>query len=322
MDPAPPRHAARRARAAGLDARGGSRAGPRRRARARDAQALARAPLPSGAAESFAYSQYALGHACDQSARWLSSHEPFLTDYAFGCEPYLLYNRRAAPRLWEMFVAYGKDRVSFTYELAARGFVFVVQPDAFVVHHRTPVAPSQQGRAYGHEPEAWMVGESCWPDFENRVRIKYRYRAGWCTQSGIGRDVNFSIVNDSVVCVAQAENLCVLNCRPAVARWQGAKVAAMRRAHRTALMSGGGGGGGGFGNASSGGGGDWAGAATDDSPSIHFSGTPTRPPKAASVFTYPLSRRDADRRECCMREPAAAQCDEWERAAADNPAGG
>ena len=61
-----------------------------------------------------------------------------------------------------MFVAYGKDRVSFTYELAARGFVFVVQPSVFLIHHRTPSAE----RKYGHQPWAWMIGETCWPDFE------------------------------------------------------------------------------------------------------------------------------------------------------------
>ena len=168
-----------------------------------------------GSAEIFAHTQYPLGHACDNTSRWLSSTEPFVTPYRFGCEPYLLYNRRAAPKLWEMFVAYGKDRVSFTYELAARGFVLVVQPEAFVVHHRTPAperaallsrgAASAHASAptYGHDPDAWMVGETCWPDFENRVRIKYHYREGWCQQSGIGHAVNVSIVNESLMCVSQ-----------------------------------------------------------------------------------------------------------------------
>ena len=159
-----------------------------------------------------------------------------------------------------------------------------------------------------------MVGESCWPDFENRMRIKYRFRAGWCVQSGIGREVNFSIVNDSVVCVAQAENLCVLNCRPSIMRWHGGKVASMRRAaHRSAPN-------GSFGEGVGRRGGD--GGAAEDATPLRFPGTPTRPPKAASVFTYPISKRESDRRECCSREPAAAQCDEYERAAADNPAYG
>ena len=47
-----------------------------------------------GAAETFAYRQYPLGHQCDDSARWLSSSSPYHMEYSFGCEPYLLYNRR------------------------------------------------------------------------------------------------------------------------------------------------------------------------------------------------------------------------------------
>lgn len=209
-----------------------------------------------GSAEVFAVHQYPLGHACDNASRWLSSSEPFLTPYSFGCEPYVLYNRRSAPKLWEMFVAYGKDRVSFTYELTARGFVFVVQPEAFVVHHRTP-APERKGpkssanlvtgraggssgisnggesrrsstNAYGHAPEAWMVGETCWPDFENRVRIKYNFREGWCLQTSIGHAVNTSIVNGSIMCIPQVENLCVLNCRPTFVVWHGKVVRALR----------------------------------------------------------------------------------------------
>ena len=133
-----------------------------------------------GLAEPFAFTQYPMGHACDDSKRWLRATEPYLMEYTFGCEPYLLYNRRSAPKLWEMFVAYGKDRVSFTYELIARGFAMVVQPDVFVIHHLTtharsttvassvharsvharlvsaPSAPLQHtvsyGESYGHAP--------------------------------------------------------------------------------------------------------------------------------------------------------------------------
>jgi hypothetical protein len=243
--------------------------------------------LRSGKAETFAHSQYPLGHACDNVSRWLGTSEPFITDYAFGCEPYLLYNRRAAPKLWEMFVAYGKDRVSFTYELAARGFVFVVQPEVFVVHHRTPAAGISH---YGHQPEAWMVGESCWPDFENRVRLKYNFREGWCTQSRIGHAVNFSIVDGSVSCVSQIESICVLNCRPATVRWQGRTVRVLRRRAADGNVS-----------------------AADDAISLRLEGTSERPPKASAPFAYPTDQRDADRRICCLKEPHASECDDGER---------
>ena len=69
-----------------------------------------------------------------------------------------------------------------------------------------------------------QVGETCWPDFENRIHLKYNYREGWCVQSAISASVNLSIVNGSLLCVAQAERLCVLNCRPSVVQWRGRMV--------------------------------------------------------------------------------------------------
>ena len=274
-----------------------------------------------------AHSQYPLGHACDNATRWLNSEKPFLARYTFGCEPYVVYNRRAAPRLWEMFVAYGKDRVSFTYELAARGFVFVVQPEVFVIHHRTP--PLAGAVRYGHQPEEWMIGETCWPDFENRIRLKYNYREGWCTQSGIGAAVNVSVVNGSLMCVSQMERLCVLNCRPTTMRWQGKRVIAMRRRAAAAgavhslngrNMS-----------AASSHDADEEGAhlsadervvaaaAAAAAPSLRLAGTSARPPKATSVFKYPLARRDADRQECCRIAPKAARCEPREGATPPPP---
>ena len=52
------------------------------------------ARVRGGLAEAFAFSQYPLGHACDEASRWLSERRPYLMSYQFGCEPYVLYNRR------------------------------------------------------------------------------------------------------------------------------------------------------------------------------------------------------------------------------------
>ena len=55
-----------------------------------------------------------------------------------------------------------------------------------------PHTPDAQGytclhaaASYGHQPEAWMVGETCWPDFQQRVRIKYNWLLGWCAARSI-----------------------------------------------------------------------------------------------------------------------------------------
>ena len=68
-------------------------------------------------ATSFAFTQYAAGHACDEAGRWLTSTAAFPMRFAFGCEPYLLLSRQHAPVYDEAFVGYGKDRVSFSHEL-------------------------------------------------------------------------------------------------------------------------------------------------------------------------------------------------------------
>ena len=66
-----------------------------------------------------------------------------LTSYSMGCEPYLLYSRVHAPPYDERFVGYGKNRVSFHYEMAARGTHMRVVPGLFVYHQRN----SSQARA-------------------------------------------------------------------------------------------------------------------------------------------------------------------------------
>ena len=187
------------------------------------------------------------------------------------------------------------------------GFVFVVQPEVFVVHHRTP---SLGVSTYGHEPEAWMIGETCWPDFENRIRLKYNYREGWCVQSGIGNAVNTSVINGSLMCVSQMERLCVLNCRPTTMRWQGKRVMALRRRAAIALS-----GNGRLNGRNRSHDGDdelystHADAETVALPSVRLPGTSARPPKAASAFSYPLAKREADRQECCRIAPRASKCE-------------
>ena len=113
--------------------------------------------VASGRAVPFASRQYALGHACDQPRKWLGTRRVYETAYRLGCEPYLLLSRRHAPPYPEDFVGYGKDRVAYTYELAARGARLQVQPEVFLVHYTT----LQRGTAYSHSPKDWMVSGAC-----------------------------------------------------------------------------------------------------------------------------------------------------------------
>ena len=136
---------------------GGGSALPRGRvAKDHMAKGHLRALVASGRAVPFASRQYALGHACDQPRKWLGTRKLYETAYRLGCEPYLLLSRRHAPPYPEDFVGYGKDRVSYTYELAARGARLHVQPEVFLVHYTT----LQRGTAYSHSPKDWMVGDA------------------------------------------------------------------------------------------------------------------------------------------------------------------
>ena len=141
----------------------------------------------------------------------------------------------------ERFVGYGKDRVSWNYELAAKRVRFWVPPDAFLVHFETHdleeasagggggddaaaagggggssgssgtggtggsgsrVRPKKQ---YGHHPTDWMLGESCWPSFRDRVQAQYNFSVYTCHQTmidGLQRG-RFE------ACASETERVCV-----------------------------------------------------------------------------------------------------------------
>jgi hypothetical protein len=133
----------------------------------------------SGDIISFASATYEAGHACDQPALFLSSAAPYSTRYQFGCEPYTVVPRRGIHLYDERFVGYGKDRVSWNYEMAARRVSLIVVPDVFLVHFRTL---SPNASKYGHFPRDWVAGETCWAPFRDRVQREYNYSEYSCHQ--------------------------------------------------------------------------------------------------------------------------------------------
>lgn len=196
----------------------------------------------AGTAEAFAAGQYPAGHACDDTQTWLRSETPFPAAYRFGCEPYVLLSRRISPRYDEAFVGYGKDRVSFAYELAARGVRLRVHPSLFLVHYKTP----RPGIAYAHAPRDWMLGETafgyrfragaldptpnlepaalgetCWPAFHQRLRASYpHFEQASCAQVAVDRQVARALARrgeSAARCVSLDAGACVGECRPEVA---------------------------------------------------------------------------------------------------------
>ena len=136
----------------------------------------------------FASREYDAGHRCDHVNTFLMTSASYRVEYEFGCEPYTVLPRAMAHQYEERFVGYGKDRVSWNYELAARGAVFHVPADIFLIHFNT-YDEDEIGRRpkkkYGHFPNDWMLGESCWPAFRDRVQNQYNYSLYTCHQNTI-----------------------------------------------------------------------------------------------------------------------------------------
>ena len=166
------------------------------------------AQVRAGRLIGFASREYDAGHRCDHVQRFLHSTAPYMVDYEFGCEPYTVLPRSMAHEYEERFVGYGKDRVSWNYELAAKGARFWVSAESFLVHYETFDADETRDKRkskYGHFPTDWMLGESCWPDFRERVEAQYNYSLYTCHQTVIdglhrGRTER---------CAAERERLCV-----------------------------------------------------------------------------------------------------------------
>ena len=147
-------------------------------------------------------------HSCDQAKAWILSSRTTETRYAFGCEPYLLHSRRnigvgtQALEYDESFVGYGKNRVSFHYEMAAIGLQMKVIPDVFVYHSRfhewreiSPQSDGEQGTGtsaakspvvvsafrgvsnrFSQERTSsynWMTGETCAPSLHMWTSITH-----------------------------------------------------------------------------------------------------------------------------------------------------
>jgi hypothetical protein len=167
--------------------------------------------VASKRAWSFQSKLFPPSHACDQWRKWFRLKAPFETSYTVLCEPYTLVERASVPPYDEIFVGYGKNRMSFHYELAARGVHLRVVPDLFLLHptgtlNRTVVESSRR--------KEWWVGETCWPEFRERIHKQYAFRPQNSLQAVIQRDSRVKLP-----CMARSNRLCVGECRPLMVRF-------------------------------------------------------------------------------------------------------
>ncbi|XP_060880668.1 xylosyl- and glucuronyltransferase LARGE1-like [Metopolophium dirhodum] len=95
--------------------------------------------LDDGALFSFRYHVWPKGHAATNYAKWKGSTVPYKVSWEPDYEPYVVV-RSDVPRYDTRFVGFGWNKVSHIMELEARGYTFIVLPNAFIIH--MPHAPS------------------------------------------------------------------------------------------------------------------------------------------------------------------------------------
>ena len=83
-----------------------------------------------------------LAHRPTNYSAWQTASKPYRVEYDYMWEPYVVVRKdhHQAVRYDERFVGYGNDKTSYTLELLAAGFEFVVLPESFILHveHGTP----------------------------------------------------------------------------------------------------------------------------------------------------------------------------------------
>lgn len=92
----------------------------------------------------FRLQEWPTGHRATDYERFRSAHQPYEIDPqpADIYEPYVAV-RRADVHLYDTrFVGFGWNKVSHIYEMIARGYSFLVAPDAFLIH--MPHSPSAE----------------------------------------------------------------------------------------------------------------------------------------------------------------------------------
>ena len=72
-------------------------------------------------------------HGATNYERWYKTKNPFQVLYELFFEPYVVVSKDM-PMYDQRFSGYGHDKSSHIYELYARGYNFIVLPEAFVIH--------------------------------------------------------------------------------------------------------------------------------------------------------------------------------------------
>ena len=146
-------------------------------------------PKTLSKARPFQLMHYKDGHYATDNEKWMTAEAPYTVAYKWGYEPYLVL-KRPFPLFDERFIGYGQNKVSYSYELAAAKFTFIVLPDVFVVHVHADssigvrVVSSSKNFSINQnaintlkKKKDFTAGWSCWRSFCDRVEQMYGFRA-------------------------------------------------------------------------------------------------------------------------------------------------
>ncbi|XP_074660287.1 xylosyl- and glucuronyltransferase LARGE1-like isoform X2 [Tubulanus polymorphus] len=95
--------------------------------------------LDMGTIVTFRYHVWPKGHAPTNFAKWRTATMPYSVAWQPDFEPYVIVPKDV-PLYDQRFVGFGWNKVSHIVELDAKGYEFVVLPNAFIIH--MPHAPS------------------------------------------------------------------------------------------------------------------------------------------------------------------------------------
>lgn len=92
------------------------------------------AQYDSGTIFGFRTNVFLKGHGATNFARWRNTSEPYEIKWEDGFEPYIVMRTTGAPSYNEIFMGYGKDKISQIMEVTAMGNTFLVLPDTYIIH--------------------------------------------------------------------------------------------------------------------------------------------------------------------------------------------
>lgn len=108
-------------------------------------------------------------HAPTDYRLWFKSRDPYVIEWAFHFEPYVVVQSSVA-KYDERFIGYGFNKVSQITELKAQGYQFIVLPEAFIIH--TPHPPSIDKKIWEHKSFKKCIN-SIWIGFLDDLKAKY-----------------------------------------------------------------------------------------------------------------------------------------------------